>query len=180
MPNFREGGVTKKATKVGDAYIAHAILTGVPASEAITIRRDYDAANQPTYTGYALSVQENPPALAVVVTAGNPTVSASVSHGLATGQLVRVAGATGPWAALNGDRAVTVAGVNAFTLAVNSVGFAGAFDGVVTVLAPRQIDAVWAIGLQTWVANLLVLEEMCNGNGQMTNVWANRATLAYQ
>lgn len=76
----------------------------------------------------------NLPAITVASNA-NPVSLTSAAHGLATGQVVTITGATGAWAAINGTFTVTVTGVNTFTIPVDSTAFG--------VLAGAPIFGIW-------------------------------------
>lgn len=82
----------------------------------------------------------------------NPVSFTATAHGFdyqsaaTTTPLVKITGATGNWTPINGVWAATPTSANAFTIPVDSSAF-GALSGtlVVSTLAPRTTDFVWAI-----------------------------------
>jgi YD repeat-containing protein len=144
-------------------------------------RYDVDANGKTLYEGVAHS---QPTPVALTVTAVSKAAAAEFSvalHGMDTGMLVRIAGATGDWAGLNGDHAITSTGAGTFTVAVSSVAYAGDFNGTVHCLAPRTKDAVWKISKYEYDGNSsLAAIKVPQGKTTAAFKWDDRATLAYQ
>lgn len=86
------------------------------------------------------------------ITAGtnaNPTSLTSTAHRLTTGETILIAGGTGSWAGINGNRVVTVTGANTFTIPVDATGFGG-FAGTVTFGWPASAHAVTVLNSWTY------------------------------
>jgi hypothetical protein len=156
--------------------------SGGPPPDAWTQRTDFAGGANPVYDGWARSTQLNPPLLTVVSVSKAADASFNVTgHGVEVGYRIEILGATGAWAAINGVKNVkAVTNADAFTIEDSTAGFAGAFDGSVRVLAPRQIDPVWTITKSEWTDNNRTALKCADGDTQDDNVFANRATLNYQ
>lgn len=164
--------------------------------------RYYTGGGYLEYLCEALSVQPKP---AVIVISGasnaDPVSFTATSHGLdypsaaTVKPLVRISGATGGWAGINGVWAATVTGANAFTIPVNSTGF-GSFSGqtiVVETFCPRTTDPVWRVKKFVYDGSNREIfsgygvaaagagsSPLTGPNTQFTQIAANRASLAYQ
>jgi hypothetical protein len=157
------------------------VSIGPPNEAWITVNGYSGTPGNLLYTGQARASQPNPVTLTIAsVSAANPAELTSTAHGLANDSPVTISGATGDWAALNGTRAVTVTAADTFTVAVDSSGFSGSFDGVVTTTAPRTNAAVWSIQKFTYDgSNQLTRSAWADGTPSPTKAWDSRTTYAY-
>jgi hypothetical protein len=157
-------------------------ITQVPPGVAATMVYDVAGGSNIVYQGESLSSQSSPTTLTVsAVSKANPAAITSTAHGLLSDNLVTISGATGSWAALNGSRIITVTGANNFTVAVDSSGFSGSFDGSITTACPRTSAAVWAIMKNYYdVSSNLTRTAWAGGDTNMAHVWDNRASLDYR
>ncbi len=151
-----------------------------PPTEAWTQLIAYDAANNPEYISLARSLQ---PQYSLTVAAVSKAVDAAFTinaHGLQVGNSFTVSGATGDWAALNGQQIVkAVTDANTVTIEADSSGFAGAFDGTVTSRAPRTNANVWAIRRLFYTGALNTRESWANGNTACDKSADSKATYFY-
>lgn len=159
--------------------------TVAPVAESWTPLNDYDVSGNLTYYGRARSTQSIPHTFTgVTVSKANPAVVTSVAHGLTSGQAVTIAGATAGWVTINGTRVVTVVTADTFSVAVDSTGFAGTFDGSITTLAPLTNAPCWSI-LQNFYngsAQLIRTAAACSTTGGVTSpifAWDSRTTYPY-
>ena len=155
-------------------------LSAGPPQDAWTTYIDYAGGSNPVYSMLARSVQ--PPFVYTGATVSKAAAASVgyVAHGLQTGQPVTISGATGDWAAMNGTLPVTVTGSDAFTVAINSTGFTGSFNGMITTTAPRTTAACWAISKNYYDGSNSIGLRWANGSVIAVNIALNRATLNYQ
>lgn len=158
-----------------------------PPDPSWTIRNDDGGTSNVVYTGWARSYQDHASTITVsAVSTANPAVFTATAHGLSSGQYVIITGATGSWAALNSTgagRVITVVDANSFSVAVNSTGFTGSFDGTVTTYAPRTNSPCWSILRNTYggtggTTNLII--EWAQGSASSVFAWDSRTTYGYQ
>lgn len=150
-----------------------------PPEEAYTVIAD-DSAASPTYAGKARSFQLTPSTLTVTAASKAAACVFSVTgHGLRSGNRVIVAGATEDWAGVNGSHIITVINDDSFSIAVDTSGYSGDFDGTARTHAPRLTRAVWAILRQTVAAGITTVE-YAEGNSDQVHIWTDRASLSYQ
>ncbi|HWR49933.1 MAG TPA: hypothetical protein VN428_02430 [Bryobacteraceae bacterium] len=150
-----------------------------PPSEAWTPMTDFAGGANPIYGGLAKSRQPQFTFTGATVSKANPAEVTFAAHGLQSDNPVVISGATGDWAGLNGKRAVTVTAANTFTVAVDSSGFAGNFDGAISTTAPRTNATCWAITKKYWDANGQVREANAEGSVGADKAWSSRAAYTY-
>lgn len=155
------------------------------------------------YACYTRSTQigpSGPQAISLTVSTAsnaNPVSLTATGHGLNSSSTpsVKITGATGNWAGLNGVWVATVTGANTFTVPFNSVS-AGSFSGqtlTVTTYAPKTSASVWAIQktvydasgnpiFSGWASNPggAAAVDLVGPTPQMNLVCDNRATYSYQ
>jgi hypothetical protein len=160
---------------------APVVLSGQVGREPWTPLTDYGGGTTAIYAGMAYSRQPESTLPVTSVSTAAAAVVTSAAHGLATDNGVTISGATGDWAALNGTRAITVTGTNTFTIAVNSTGFTGTFNGRIATTAPQTSKAQWQIDKYYYdvTGNLQIRTGHANGTTQANNIWDNRASLIY-
>jgi hypothetical protein len=151
-----------------------------PSKESITVLLQISGDYQ--YIGKAESWSKFPQSLPTPTpVAGSPTViNFAANHGLTSGNQIVISGMTGNWAPLNGTYIVTVTDADSVTVVLDSSGF-GAVTGTMAIEthAPLTTKPVWAIQRITSVASEQVAVQWAGGSSGMSNIWANRATLAY-
>jgi len=74
------------------------------------------------------------PVSITAATQAAPVVFTAAHHGLVTGQIVKISGATGSWTPVNSSFVVSVKDEDTFTIAVDSTGF-GPLSGALSVVA---------------------------------------------
>jgi hypothetical protein len=133
------------------------------------------------YMGEADCVQPTAVLPVASVSTANPAVITSAAHGLASDNLVKISGATGDWAALNGQRVITVLSANTFSVAVDSSAFAGSFDGQISTTAPRTSASCWKITKSYYDGSNPpnLIRTSLAGGGASNQIYDNRATVAY-
>jgi hypothetical protein len=142
---------------------------------------DFAAGANAVYVAESTSIQPTATLVVASVSAAAAAVITSVAHGLLTDNAVKIAGATGDWAALNGTRIITVLTADTFSVAVNSSGFAATFNGVITTTAPRTSASCWRISKNYYDGSSnLVRSSLANGTAEETQVYDSRSTLSYQ
>jgi len=130
----------------------------------------------------------------------SPVSFTATAHGfnyVSTGSIkpvVKITGATGMWAPINGVWTATPTSANAFTIAIDSTGF-GALTGtlVVTTLAPSINALVWSIQQNyydgsgnwlgaAWAANPggAAATQLVAGSSAYNLACASRASYSYQ
>ncbi len=122
------------------------VTISAPPSEGWSSINSYDGNGTFEYLGFARSKQ----ALlytfpGVTVSKANPAVITSVAHGMLPASAVKISGATAGWVTINAVWAITVIDADTFSIPLNSSGFSGTFDGIVTTFAPRTNALCWAI-----------------------------------
>lgn len=154
------------------------IHVGPPAEPWASVT-DFAGGANPIYSGLAKSRQPKFIFAGALAPAANPTEFTYANHGLQNDNAVLIEGATGDWAALNGTHVVTVTGANTFTVPVNSLGFAGAFDGTVSTTAPRTNDTCWQITKTYWGANGPERTANAGGSVAADKAWSSRTAYNY-
>lgn len=175
------------------------------AQDAIQSIYFYTAGGYLEYVCEARSSTQGPASVNSVtvssVSNASPAVVTATAHGfdyqsLATvTPIVKITGASGGWAGLNGVWIATPTGANTFTVPVDTSGF-GTFSGqsiTVTTYAARTTSAVWRVRKYVYNAsNQLIFSgygaasagagssALIASANTFTNICANRATLAYQ
>jgi len=154
--------------------------SNIPATDQGSTVVAYDASNNPIYVGVAAAnLQAQTLAVTSVSTAAAAVVT-SVAHGLVTGNVVEITTAgrvvgTATWIVTNGRWYVTRTGADTFTIPVNSAGFTGTFDGVITTTSARTSAPIWTITKNTFDAS----NNLTNSQWARCNpgcIWDNRAT----
>ena len=144
-------------------------------------RYAYNASKQMIHEGEALS---QPAPVLLTHTAVSKAAAAECSvaaHGMESGFLVRIQGATGDWAAANGEWPITSTAAGTFTVPVNSAAFAEDFDGAIYCLAARTKDAVWKLKQYEYdVDGNMTAEKYPLGKTTAAFKWDDVATLSYQ
>lgn len=124
-----------------------------------------DGNNNTQYICYAKSRSAETSVAVTAASNANPVSFTATAHGFdyrsvaTTSPTIRISGATGNWAPVNGVWAATITGANTLTIAVDSSGF-GSFAGqvlTVTTLAPRTNFAVWAVRKFAYDANQIMI-----------------------
>lgn len=164
---------------------ANVVVSNYPANEGMTQLLAYDASTPANveYVGVAKSTQPAPTTLTVAsVSKAAAAVFTVTAHGLASDNIITVAGATGDWLALNGDRIITVLSVDTFSVAVDSRAFSGSFDAAATVktVAPRTCCPIWSITKNYYGVNGAVRSACVQGSPAARFIWDNRTTYGYQ
>lgn len=151
-----------------------------PPNESWTSLNDYDGSGNQTYAGLARSFQPTFTFASATISKAAAGSVGYTAHGMTSGQSVTISGASGDWAALNGtQQIVTVTGVNAFTIPVNTSGYSGSFDGVVTTNAPRTNATCWSISQNYYSGTSLTRNAWCNSTTSPIYAWDSRTTYAF-
>lgn len=156
-----------------------------PPAESWTALNDYDGSGNLIYYGRARSVQSILYTFTgVTVSKAAAAVVTSVAHGLTSGQAVTFSGATAGWVTINGTRTVTVLTADTFSVAIDSSGFAGNFDGTITTLAPRTNSPCWSLQQNFYNGSFQLIRTSwaCSTSGGVTSpifAWDSRTTYAY-
>lgn len=82
------------------------------------------------------------PLTVVSVSKAAAAVFTVTAHGLITGETVTSVGNTGDWTPLNATLPVTVLTANTFSVAINSSGYTGSFNGTTVANQPWQRDSL--------------------------------------
>ena len=102
-----------------------------------------------TYTHYTLGMDTPvapvltavaPLSVSAASTASPTELTTTTNHGLSTGAIVRIIGATGNWTPINGAFTIAVTAVDKFTIPVDATAF-GALTGTVTVGGEKGMRA---------------------------------------
>jgi hypothetical protein len=122
------------------------VTISAPPSEGWSSINSYDGSGNFEYLGFARSKQsilyQFP---GVTVSKANPAVITSVAHGMLAGSAVKISGATAGCVTIIGVWAITIIDADTFSIPLDSSGFAGTFDGIVTTFAPRTNALCWSI-----------------------------------
>lgn len=126
------------------------------AKSAIQVVVFYNASSQPEYLCYAWSQQPSYSTITVTAaTNANPVVFTATAHGFgdfathgaAPFPVIKITGATGNWAGINGVWKATPTSADAFSIPVDSTTFGtyGTAGIAFTTKAPRLSQSVWSI-----------------------------------
>lgn len=140
---------------------------------------DLDGGSAPVYVAEAKSVQPTFQFTVAGYSKANPGVVNVVGHGLNTANAVIISGATGSWAALNGRQIVTRVDADHFSIAVDTSGYSGSFDGVITTTAPRMSSAIWKIAKNYYDGSSNLLRSSFAAGAAPNQIYDNRASLEY-
>lgn len=133
------------------------------------------------YSGWARSIQNAFTYTVSSYSKANPgVVTTSAVHGLATDNFVRIYGATGDWAAVNGTQKIIVVTTTTLSIAINTTAYAGTFNGIIETTSPRTGAACWAINKNVYDGGDQLIRTMwASGSVGDAFVWDDRASLNY-
>ncbi len=148
---------------------------------AETTMYDYAGGATVTYIGKAKSSRQPVPLTVTSYSKANPGVVTVTAHGLNDDNTVTIFGATtAGWTALNGTtQKVLRTGANTFTIAVDTSGYAGTFDGKMTTTSPQTSKAMWAIQKYYYSGTNVIRTANASGTTAENQVWDDIATLAF-
>ncbi len=152
-----------------------------PPREGYTALSDNAGGSAVVYQGRARSVRNDYATLTgATISKANPAVVTFTNHGLDTDNLVVISGATSGWVTINASFIITKIDANTFSIAINSSGFSGTFDGVVKTNAPQTSAPIWSINKIYYSSNSTVRVAWAVGSPTENQIWDNRAILSYQ